>query len=356
MLIRKRLTPDEVSPARIRVNPDTGDVEETWDGGTSWTPAPLYDPRHSDAQRAPPLASAFPQCDAAASIIAATQAAAQAAIDGLNVGMVATNLLGVLLAFMPLAGILETAILEIAGALFAVGASVIDSALTSEVYDQLLCILLNHLDDDGQLDSTGYAALLSEVDSTFDFDTAAIIHLLWDGEAEVGLSNAGALGSVTGDCAACDSWTAVFDFTLSEQGWSQDYKTTITWDSEGWHGHYDTEGSPAGTNAVSIGVAFAETLISTIDVAYITDTAGGGLAGMLLSSVADTAAGDLYSDAITNADGAASAHVDLNATLTFIGVWIYNGISGDPSVGNPPIITQITLTGTGDCPFGSYCT
>ena len=48
-IVRKYLTPDEVSPANIRTNPTTGEVEISPDGGTTWNDAPQLDPRHADA-------------------------------------------------------------------------------------------------------------------------------------------------------------------------------------------------------------------------------------------------------------------------------------------------------------------
>jgi hypothetical protein len=203
MIIRKKLTPDEITPPNIRVNPDTGEVEQTFDGGATWTPAPDLDPRHAAGGRAPALTGGGAACDAAAGMLQATHDAIDATIDGLNAGMIATRILTIVALFLPGVGIIADIILGIAAAAYTIGTIAISSAMTPEVYDQLLCLLLTHVDASGQLDATAYAALRDDVDSTIGGVAAEVIKLMWDGTAEVGLSNAGALLGVTGDCAAC---------------------------------------------------------------------------------------------------------------------------------------------------------
>lgn len=203
MIIRKKLTSDEITPPNIRVNPETGEVEQTFDGGTTWTPAPDLDPRHAAGARAPALTGGGAACDAAAGMLQATHDAIDATIDGLNAGMIATRILTIVALFLPGVGIIADIILGIAAAAYEIGTIAISSAMTPEVYDLLLCILLSHVDASGQLDATAYAALRDDVDSSIGGVAAEVIKLMWDGTAEVGLSNAGALLGVTGDCTTC---------------------------------------------------------------------------------------------------------------------------------------------------------
>lgn len=203
MIIRKRLTPDEISPPNIRVNPETGEVEQTFDGGATWTPNPDADPRQSPAARAPALTGDNAQCDAAAGMVGATRDAIELTVNSLSVGMGATSLLALLLNFMPGVGIVADIVLAVVAGAYVIGKTAIDVAMTSEVYDELLCILLENIDSDGQMSVTQYSAARDQVDADIGGVAALAIKLMWDGQGEVGLSNAGSLSGETGDCDEC---------------------------------------------------------------------------------------------------------------------------------------------------------
>jgi hypothetical protein len=203
MIVRKKLTPDEISNPSIRVNPDTDEVEQSPDGGATWMPAPALDPRHADGFRAPPLETADPRCDGAAGMVSLIQSLINISINRLSAGAAATGFLATFLALIPLGGIIADIILGTASALFAIGALALSELFTSEIYDQLLCIFYDNIAEDGQVDSAALAAIRAQITSDIGDGVDTVMQLLLDTVGEVGLSNAGAVYALTGDCETC---------------------------------------------------------------------------------------------------------------------------------------------------------
>jgi len=203
MIIRKKLTPEEISPSRIRTNPDTGEVEQTFDGGLTWVDAPELDPRTATTNRAPPIMSAAPQCDAAASMVQALHDQVNVSAEALSAGALFTASLALGLAFIPGFGLLFDVIIAFSGLVFALGASVIAAAFTPEVYGGILCILLANVDSEGQLDDAALTIVQDAIDAAYP-GTVATLFDGWIGAIGInGINNAGALGAVTGDCSSC---------------------------------------------------------------------------------------------------------------------------------------------------------
>jgi hypothetical protein len=203
MIIRKKLTPDEISPPNIRTNPESGEVEQTFDGGATWTPAPELDPRTSAGAHAPPLTGGAAQCDAAAGIIAGLRQQVALAAAALSAGALASATLAFWLFFIPGFGVLGDIILAFAGLALGVGGAAIAAAFTEEVYDGILCILVLHLDSEGQADETAFTAIQDDVAAAY----PGVVETIFDGWLNAvginGLNNAGALGGETGDCSVC---------------------------------------------------------------------------------------------------------------------------------------------------------
>jgi hypothetical protein len=114
------------------------------------------------------------------------------------------SVVGIIALFMLELGIIIEAIWAIVTAVFSIGTSVLNAALTDAVYDTLLCIFYCNIASDGTVTATQFANIKSSVSSQIGGVAATAINSMLDSIGYVGLTNAGALGEVTGDCSACD--------------------------------------------------------------------------------------------------------------------------------------------------------
>lgn len=235
-IVRKKLTPDEISPPNTRYNSDCDCVQSTWDGGATWTNTPGADPRSAPQYQAPGISTSDPACDGAARIAAALKRSIDTTVATSNAVQLASALLDVFLFIVPVIGIIATAIYIAAAALLAIGTAAIESAFTSDVYDQFKCIALCHLDAGGQFTSDEWEAFQTECFDHFGAGTVSdVLQINFDTLGMVGFNNAVSLGTETGDCSACDPcgpWCYLWDFSLSDGGWLVGAQGT--WDGTKW--------------------------------------------------------------------------------------------------------------------------
>lgn len=216
-IIRKRLNQFEGMPPNTRINPDTGVVEVTPDGGITWNPDEGGDPRQNPAYLLP--ATEEGNCAAAAGMVAHMQGFVTASsVIGTLPGL-ATWILG---AFVPLLGISWFLIpaLAIAGAILTIGGVAIAAAFTPEVWEQILCILYLNTDPDGQISTVQLDAAYDQIDAEIaNAIVTAVVGHIFNAWGYVGMSNAGVVSAdPEADCTACappecaecdsDNWTA----------------------------------------------------------------------------------------------------------------------------------------------------
>lgn len=235
-VIRKKLTPDEITPPTIRYNVDCDCIQTTFDGGDTWTDSPGSDPRSSPAFRAPANATADPRCNAAANMVALLQQLIAADLAADNAAALVVLWFGILVFAFPFLGWVADLLLLIADGIITIGATAINSAFTPTVYDDLLCVFLNHIDDDGQMSDAQLADIYSDIAAEFDLTVQAVFGLHSSALGAVGWSNAGALGTETGDCSGCCHDLAgcfIWDFQTTENqlGWAVD--TSGRWNAGG---------------------------------------------------------------------------------------------------------------------------
>jgi len=208
-IIRKRLAASEIAPVDQRYNSDCDCIQYTPDGGTTWIDAPQFDPRSSTAMARPPYPSDDPACDAAASIVANMKAGldmAFAEISLVSTGASAVTAILTLLNFITGIGLLISLIADLVLDIVSIGVEAVDEAFTDDVYSQLLCIFLAHVESDGTFTADDFSAIQSEISSTFgDVSTVNIVAQGWlRFLGNVGLTNVASAKHVTGVCTSCD--------------------------------------------------------------------------------------------------------------------------------------------------------
>jgi hypothetical protein len=206
-IIRGRLDPADVSNPHIRYNSETDEIEITPDGGTTWNPAPGSDPRHALAFLKPPVAGSSKQCDAAANMVKWIKDFIDNLTALLATGATVTGIANAILLPVDLlfpGGDLLGLILEIADVIFGIGATALAAAFTSDQYDLLLCSFYCNAGIDGQVSADSLAEIKTEVTAELNTTAALVVNEILLLQGEIGLSNAGAIGSETGDCDGCD--------------------------------------------------------------------------------------------------------------------------------------------------------
>lgn len=218
-IVRKLLTPDEISPANTRYNPDTDTVQITPDGGTTWADAPDLDPRHADSSRRPPLSGGDAQCDAAARMVAQLQVTVTGYVAATSLVAGISTILAIILILMGgIGGILYILVPLFFEALDVIGADAIIDAFTSDVWDGILCIIYNHIDADGQMSAAQLADIMTDINVQYPGTVYNVLYQLRGLYGEVQLSNAGVTRTETGDCSACAEWCLTHDFAIDDGG------------------------------------------------------------------------------------------------------------------------------------------
>lgn len=243
-LIRSRLSEADFSPPNQRYNADCDCIQITPDGGTTWNDAPGLDPRHSPAFLKPPVAGSSKQCDAAANMVKWLKDFIDQATALMDAGALVTAVVNKLLEFIDLVfpgADLLTLILEGAGVIFDIGATALTAAFTSDQYDLLLCIFYCHADGDGRVSVDALAAIESDITAQLNTTAALVVNALLFIQGEIGLSNAGAIGSETGDCDACAcTFCYKWDFRIESyaaDGWAVESPYGQYSAGNGWQSH-----------------------------------------------------------------------------------------------------------------------
>lgn len=221
-IIRKRLYENEGAPSSTRVNPDTGVVETSPDGGVTWNPDPNSDPRLNPAYQLPPVTGDNAKCAAAAGMVANVRRVVDGMGLGLSVAGFATLLLTLLL--IPGIGWMWAAMLLFASTFTGATALATYAAFTEDVYDALLCAFYEQIDGDGRITYEGYSNVIDTISSQFPnplvHDALQAIGTM---HQVVGINNAGVTyADPEADCGECSDWCYEWDFTLTDGGFYVD--------------------------------------------------------------------------------------------------------------------------------------
>jgi len=222
-IIRGRLSPQDYGNTSIRYNSTTDTVEFSPDNGATWVDAPSADPRHSSIFLKPPLATMDARCDSAAGKVKWIKDFLDSLTALLVGGATAFGLvnvaLGVLSSVFPPSA-LVLLVVNACETLFGIGATALTAALTNDQYDLLLCIFLCNASLDGTVDADKLATIETLINDQLNTTAALVINLVLSIQGEVGLSNAGVVEAVTGDCSDCDDCEWCFDFNFAVDTYS----------------------------------------------------------------------------------------------------------------------------------------
>lgn len=210
---------------------DDGNLLVSYDDGVTWVPAPRgIDPR-TNATIFPPLDGDDgddKRCKGAANVKRHIENQAEKLIAELNAGGGISELIGVAIAILIFIGVIGTGgaltplLMALCGALFAVGSSAFDAAMTAEVYAKLQCIVYCNMNDDASVNDSQFSTILSEISDQLDGIAAEYLLKTVQALGAIGLTNMARTASgEAADCSDCDcvsSWCLVYDFTTSDYG------------------------------------------------------------------------------------------------------------------------------------------
>lgn len=344
MVIRKRLSATEGDPPGTRYNPDTDTVETTPDGGTTWTPNPGADPRTNPAYLLPPL-GADSSCQAADGMVLKMQGFVNALVIGTGVPGIGTSILGGMVFLIPGAGWLWALALGIASAALLTGAGVIAAAFDGDVWEQIKCIILCNIDDDGQVSTAQLDAIYADVDSDIgDSVVTVIVGQIFQSWGAIGMSNAGTYGDPEADCSECDAcaWSYRWDFAVNDgsgDGWGQAAWLTGYGVYDPGFGWRQTPGQ-----GLIIGIDFADTALIAVN---FTGQYSSGSNGSNLNAILWRDNGSNLHVSTPGAAGNSGSYSSGDEqTLTC------DNITLNPSNGSfsDQLIQTCTITGTGTMP------
>lgn len=255
-IIRGRLSTKDFSPQNLRYNSGTDMIEFTPDGGTTWNPDPADDPRHSPKFAKPLKTGSSIQCDSAASMVEWISNFIEYEISVLEAGATVTTVANAALLLFDIIApwaILIQALIELAGTIFGIGATALETAFTDETYDLLLCCFYCNIEADGTVTIDDLAAVSTQVTTDLNTTAALIVGAILTAQGEMGVQNAGTLYDVAGECDDCGcEWRYRWTFTENDGGWDTCYYgdyggRCATWvDGIGWRGEYSGYGNAYG--------------------------------------------------------------------------------------------------------------
>ena len=207
-IVRKKLDPNEVFPLDQRYDPDSNQVQTTYDDGVTWVNTPQADPRGAGTVQRPAPVADDVRCKAAANMVAFLKNIIQSALTVISASGDAISLLTVFLGIFAELGpfdILFSLILTLATLLISTGADALEAAFTDAIYLQLQCIFYCNIGVDGTVTDAQFATIQAAVDS----DIGGLVGTIFDAMMAImgraGLSNAGTIGDAPADCSSCDN-------------------------------------------------------------------------------------------------------------------------------------------------------
>jgi len=205
--VRRKLSEDAVQPANTRWDETCDCVETRASAASPWIDTPAADPRHADSFRLPAREGGTAKCDAAEAMTQHFKASVDAFLTSANILLFVNAIIAIVGVFFAPIALFSKAIFILFEALLTIGTTVVDEAMTEEVYEQIKCILFNNIGEDGQMSAAQLATIQSQIDSEIGGTPNLVFDLFAGLWGEVQWSNAGATGEYTGDCEECAEGT-----------------------------------------------------------------------------------------------------------------------------------------------------
>lgn len=349
-IIRKKLTPDEFSNPALRYDETCDCVQFSPDGGTTWVDQPTNDPRYSDTYRLPPLTGSDVQCRAAEGMTDFIRQVVDQSLDAEGYVELAGLILG-LCVFIPGFPILWAFVLAVAFAIFTLGASAIEAAMTEAVYDDIRCIFYCNINGEGQMSEDGYTRMYEQL---IDLPTIprTIVQQCVQMVGYVGLSNAGVALEGAADCDCDCEWCYEEDFLISNGGYSVVSGGVYT-ASVGWEDTLVNVGGDPNRPRRQIFIAktFPATgTIRRIELQFdrtLGDTSAMGGSGIFNSAFTTT-----YLNGGTGASPFIwTGEMTINNIGFALSISGHDGSSSDP--GGTGTMLKVRWRGIDTCPFGT---
>lgn len=211
-----------------RYNEETGEIEITYDG-VIWVPAKNSgdDPRYTSPQL-PPIPTTGNALDDACRSATNVTNAIKGVVDGiiadkdelltiLTLATAIAALIAAIFVFPPAASALIGLVIVAARTIFALTAAEMAALFTTDVYNDLQCIIYCELGDSDTFTESIVANIVSKIGTTFSGEVESLLSSIVKTMAEPGMNAAARGGSIElGDCTDCDcGYPEVWKATLS---------------------------------------------------------------------------------------------------------------------------------------------
>ena len=330
-----------------RVNPETGRLETSSDGGETWQESTGNDPRFSSSRID---TGGSIDCDDARYMVGLVQRLVNeqtAQIDlgtGILGGVGALNfVLATLFSFSPVGAIAIAAVTAVG----AFTSAAIDAALTGEVWERLLCNFLCHTEGQSQVTTVAFDAILAQIAAD---ETGIAEVVLWNMVntlGPVGLQNAVAMRvtptGIPADCLDCNCdglWCYAFDFSTGQHDWTIELGRGF-YQNNRFESRFLTPSSFLDIQRV-FGTDTTVLSIRVVGVAGPVANTGTRKIFTVLDGV--------FTERGTMPSAAGAFDVTLSGSWLADAVYIQHHSN---AINQLSYITQVVLTGEGDNPFGS---
>lgn len=192
---------------------ELGVLQQSTDGGTTWTDAPNEDPRNSSTTY-PPLEGDDGEDKKCIAATGTTQLIKEQIGDQLTDDMSRYTLDQLIkdwvTTYIQTSNPFQALLTIAANQIFALVIALLRPALTDDVYDQLKCIILAHMEDDASVTGEEWEAIRADITSDISGIAGVFLEHLIYLLGKVGLTNVLRAGYATsGDCDACFDITPV---------------------------------------------------------------------------------------------------------------------------------------------------
>jgi len=267
-VIRKRLDAIQTRVPFTRWSDVCECVEITFDNGETWIPSPENDPREGVGFRAPALTGEDAKCNAATRMVDIIRQQVDAALTAAAAVGIATSIIGIVTVLVPGINFLVNLFVAIAGALVTIGSVAIEESFTEEVYDGLVCIFYNNIDENGQVSSAQIVDIQNEINDQYPGVVFEVVALVILGMGSNGFSNAGALGTIEGDCSECPVYWCREFTSLTELGTEWVIDTYGSWNGSEWVGTFINSGSFGDRYGMDLNSFITESTITSVSVTF----------------------------------------------------------------------------------------